>query len=87
MLVLLHGKETYLARARLQELKEQAIAKGAAIQDIDCKEADVREVLLATRDRELLKVYDTDYDWGTGADGTGENKMGKLWMKLRDELN
>jgi ribA/ribD-fused uncharacterized protein len=47
---------------------------------------DVREVLLATGDRELLKVYDTDYYWGTGADGTGENKMGKLWMKLREEL-
>jgi predicted NAD-dependent protein-ADP-ribosyltransferase YbiA (DUF1768 family) len=34
----------------------------------------------------LLKVYDTDYDWGTGTDGTGQNNMGKLWMKLRDEL-
>lgn len=47
---------------------------------------DIREVLLATGDRELLKVYDTDYWWGTGADGSGENNMGKLWMKLRDEL-
>jgi hypothetical protein len=47
---------------------------------------DIREVLLTTGDRELLKVYDTDYYWGTGADGTGENKMGKLWMKLRQEL-
>lgn len=48
---------------------------------------DVREVLKETRDRELLKVYDTDYYWGTGQDGTGLNMMGKLWMKLRDELN
>lgn len=48
---------------------------------------DVVNVLLATEDRELLKVYDTDYDWGTGADGTGKNMYGKLWMKLRDELN
>lgn len=47
---------------------------------------DVKEVLLATKDRELRKVYDTDYYWGTGADGSGENRMGKLWMKLRDEL-
>jgi ribA/ribD-fused uncharacterized protein len=47
---------------------------------------DVRQVLLATKDRELLKVYDTDYYWGTGADGSGENQMGKLWMKLRQEL-
>lgn len=47
---------------------------------------DVKDVLLATKDRELLKVYDCDYDWGTGADFSGANKMGKLWMKLRAEL-
>jgi len=47
---------------------------------------DVREVLRATGTRELLKVHDTDYFWGTGANGTGENHMGKLWMKLRSEL-
>ena len=48
---------------------------------------DVKEILLESGDRELLKVYDTDYYWGTGADGSGENRMGKLWMKLRQELN
>lgn len=47
---------------------------------------DILKVLQATGSRELLKVYPTDYYWGTGADGTGENKMGKLWMKIRDEL-
>lgn len=48
---------------------------------------DIKEILLESGDSELLKVYDTDYYWGTGADGSGENKMGKLWMKLRNELN
>jgi predicted NAD-dependent protein-ADP-ribosyltransferase YbiA (DUF1768 family) len=47
---------------------------------------DIKSVLLATKNRELLKVYDTDCYWGTGVDGTGQNKMGKLWMKLRSEL-
>jgi N-glycosidase YbiA len=47
--------------------------------------SDVREVLLESGNRELLKVYDTDYDWGTGVDGTEQNNMGKLWMKLREE--
>lgn len=47
---------------------------------------DVKEVLVSTGDSELLKVFDTDYYWGTGKDGTGENKMGKLWMQLRSEL-
>lgn len=47
---------------------------------------DVRRVLLCTKDRELKKVFDTDYYWGTGADGSGQNRMGLLWMKLRTEL-
>lgn len=47
---------------------------------------DIEEILLESGDRELLKIYDTDYYWGTGADGSGQNKMGKLWMKLRNEL-
>lgn len=47
---------------------------------------DVQEALLATENRGLLKVYPTDYFWGTGADGTGNNYMGKLWMKIREEI-
>lgn len=47
---------------------------------------DIAAILKESDDRELLKVYDTDYYWGTGVDGSGENRMGKLWMKLRDEL-
>ena len=48
---------------------------------------DIAKVLKMSGERELLKVYDVDYYWGTGADGLGENQMGKLWMKLRAELN
>jgi ribA/ribD-fused uncharacterized protein len=47
---------------------------------------EVREFLISTGDATLLKVWPTDYTWGTGADGTGENRMGKLWMELREEL-
>lgn len=43
---------------------------------------DIATVLQMSGTRELLKVYDVDYFWGTGADGTGENQVGKLWMKL-----
>ncbi len=47
---------------------------------------DIKEVLRVTGDRTLLKVYKEDSYWGTGSDGNGQNKMGKLWMKLRSEL-
>ena len=44
---------------------------------------DVAEILKESGSREILKVIDHDYYWGTGKDGSGQNKMGKLWMKLR----
>lgn len=48
--------------------------------------SDIKEILLETGTSELLKVWPTDYYWGIGVDGSGENLMGKLWMKLRAEL-
>lgn len=47
---------------------------------------DIARILRDSGDRELLKVWATDYYWGTGKDGTGENQMGKIWIKLRTEL-
>lgn len=49
--------------------------------------SDIRDILVLSGNRGLLKIYPTDHYWGTGDDGSGENKMGKLWMKLRDELH
>lgn len=43
-------------------------------------------ILRASGSRVLLKEISTDAYWGTGPDGSGHNHMGKLWMKLRDEL-
>jgi ribA/ribD-fused uncharacterized protein len=48
--------------------------------------ADIVDILRESGERELHKVWATDSYWGTGADGSGENQMGKLWMKLRGEL-
>jgi ribA/ribD-fused uncharacterized protein len=48
--------------------------------------ADIAQILKESGDRELIKVIDTDYYWGTGKDGSGQNVMGKIWMKLRAEL-
>lgn len=44
------------------------------------------EILRESGHRPIHKVFATDYFWGTGADGSGENIMGKLLMKLREEL-
>lgn len=47
---------------------------------------DVREKLLATGDANLEKNHPLDAFWGAGADGSGENMMGTLWMEIRDEI-
>ena len=44
------------------------------------------EILLATGNRKLIKVIPTDLYWGVDEKGEGENRMGRLWMKLRSEL-
>lgn len=45
----------------------------------------VASALKKSGDRELVKNVATDFYWGIG-DGTGENQMGELWMKLREEV-
>jgi ribA/ribD-fused uncharacterized protein len=47
---------------------------------------EVREILKQTGKRGLHKNVESDAYWGVGYDGSGENKMGKMWMKIRDKL-
>lgn len=47
---------------------------------------DIINILRESGEALLIKQIDTDGYWGTGKDGSGENRMGKLWMKLREEL-
>ena len=47
---------------------------------------DILEILKLSEGRGFLKIHALDFYWGTGADGSGQNKMGKMWMKLREDL-
>lgn len=46
----------------------------------------IREILLSTKDRELVEDSPSDFYWGCGRNGTGRNMLGKLLMKIRDEF-
>ncbi|MCD7732121.1 MAG: NADAR family protein [Oscillospiraceae bacterium] len=46
----------------------------------------VREMLLKTKDYTIVEDSPKDSYWGWGPNRDGENNMGKLWMKIRDEL-
>lgn len=48
--------------------------------------AALQETLLETGDALLVEHTTNDSYWGDGGDGSGQNKLGKLLMKVREEL-
>ncbi len=47
---------------------------------------DIQAILLETGDRLLVENSVTDYYWGCGKDKTGQNHLGKLLMRVRQEI-
>jgi len=47
---------------------------------------ELKAMLLATGDEELIESAPTDTYWGVGRDGTGRNKLGQIMSRIRDEL-
>lgn len=47
---------------------------------------DVREALLATGNKTIVENSPWDDFWGGGPDGNGQNQMGNILMRVRDEL-
>jgi ribA/ribD-fused uncharacterized protein len=43
-------------------------------------------LLLATGDEKLQEAAPTDYYWGVGREGTGQNKLGLIIERIRAEL-
>ena len=48
--------------------------------------ADLKALLLSTGDAKIIEHTENDAYWGDGGDGKGLNKLGKILMKVRDEL-
>ncbi len=46
----------------------------------------VKKKLLQTKDYIIVEDSPKDSFWGWGENRDGENHLGKLWMKIRDEL-
>ena len=46
----------------------------------------LKDLLLGTKQRELVEHTSNDTYWGDGGDGSGQNKLGKLLMQVRTEL-
>lgn len=89
---ILSAPSAYLAReyGQATEGRTPAFNKVAVMTEImrakRDQHADVEAVLRNTGDNIIIKNHPDDYYWGTGADSSGENVMGKIWMELRSEL-
>jgi len=71
-------------RSDWEKVKDEIMKQGVL-----CKfqtHADIREILLATGDEELVENSPIDYYWGCGADGSGKNKLGIVLMAVREIL-
>ncbi|WP_230658542.1 NADAR family protein [Psychrobacter sp. I-STPA10] len=49
--------------------------------------SELKELLLSTGDKILVEHTENDSYWGDGGDGSGKNRLGKLLMKVREELS
>jgi N-glycosidase YbiA len=44
------------------------------------------QLLLSTGQEEIVEQTTKDYYWGCGTNGTGKNMLGKILMRIREEL-
>ena len=74
-----------IRRKDWKDVKEQIMYEG--IKAKFSQYPDLKGKLLSTGKKEIIEESDTDFFWGSGKDGTGKNKVGKILMQIRSELN
>lgn len=47
---------------------------------------DLQSILVATGNEELIEKSKSDFYWGCGWNGTGQNNLGKILMEVRERL-
>jgi ribA/ribD-fused uncharacterized protein len=80
----LADKNKATIRPDWDQLKDEVMHRA-----VRCKferHGELKALLLATGDEELIESAPTDTYWGVGRDGTGQNKLGQILMRIRDEL-
>ncbi|MCB9749278.1 MAG: NADAR family protein [Myxococcales bacterium] len=71
-------------RADWEEVKDEVML--AALRAKFTQHRRLRRALLGTGDALLVEHTSRDRYWGDGGDGSGENRLGQLLMRLRDDL-
>lgn len=83
--------------ARLGRSKKVPIRKGwescrlsvmeTAVQAKFSQHPELRDLLLSTQNRKLVEHTSNDSFWGDGGDGSGENHLGRILMRIRDQIS
>jgi ribA/ribD-fused uncharacterized protein len=71
-------------RTDWDEVRDSVMAK--ALRAKFAQNEELKTLLLSTKDKKLEEASPTDSYWGTGKNGKGQNRLGKLLMELRAEL-
>jgi len=74
----------YKLRADWDQVKDELMYK--AVKTKFKTHSDIRAILLGTIDEEIVENSPYDYYWGCGQDGNGQNRLGKILMRVREEL-
>ena len=71
-------------RSDWEEVKDEVMRR-VVLRKFETHQA-IWAILLGTGDADLVENAPGDYYWGCGADGTGQNKLGKILMEIRSIL-
>jgi N-glycosidase YbiA len=85
------GEAARAGRDRKRPLRKdwESVKDGVMMKALRAKFAAYPELvtlLLSTNEEALIENTTNDYYWGCGTDGTGKNMLGRLLVKLREEL-
>lgn len=79
------ANETYRAAKDPEWRSKKVTVVEAILRAKLAQHPEAQEALSKSGHEEIVEDSPTDYFWGEGADGSGRNMLGKIWMKLRDE--
>lgn len=71
-------------RSDWEQVKDEVMFK-AVLRKFETHQG-LRAFLLSTGEEEIVESAPGDYYWGCGADGSGQNKLGKILMEVRGIL-
>jgi N-glycosidase YbiA len=75
---------TFPLRPDWQKVKDDVMLR-AVLRKFEAH-TDIRAILLATGDEEIIENTTHDYYWGCGTDGSGRNMLGQILMQVRQIL-